>query len=153
MLIFKVLGENIDYSAWVGKHDKELLPTPAHSLKISIPLHKNLLGDKIWLYKLLYVPLLNNLLNDIKLYALLCCPLLNYLLESVLWHGELEEDADEPGDDEGPWSTQDGEVTVLLHPVGHLLEHLQYDGDPQEEDHAGIILAPAVFEVRPFTLG
>lgn len=75
---------------------------------------------------------------------LLCIILLNYLLESVLRHGELQEDANEPDNNEGPRGTKDGEVTVLLHPVGHLLKHLQYDGDPEKEHHAGIVLAPSI---------
>lgn len=41
---------------------------------------------------------------------------------------------------------------MLLHPVGHLLKHLQDDRDPQEKHHAGIILTPTVLQVRPFTL-
>ncbi len=73
------------------------------------------------------------------------------LVDAGLGHGELEEGADEADHDHWARGAEHAEEGVVGQHAGDL-EHLEQGGDPEEERHDVVELAPAVSEVGVLAL-
>lgn len=72
---------------------------------------------------------------------------LENLIDSRLGHGELEEHSQETNHDERPRRANDRNSAELQNQTEHL-EHLKYNGEPEEEYHRRVELAPVILQVR-----
>lgn len=72
--------------------------------------------------------------------------LLENLIDSGFGHRKFEEDSEETYHDQRSWCPHNRSITKLYEETQHL-EHLQDHGQPEEDHHTSVELAPVVLQI------